>query len=483
MEHTEAPASPNGRRPQPDGIGRIGAVARKLRRNGEAASLDLALAEGGRSAQASRATGAGMHVLTDVIRGREAFLRLRKEWDEALEAGPDPAPALQHDVLCMWLENFAAGQEPLAFLARREGRIAAALGLTIGPGVVDGIPVTLARSWANAHSTRGGPLLGSDGIEALPGLVRRIREADWDVLHLRDVPREGDVLDTLTQCLRAQGFLVGFDHPMDSPYIPLPASFDDLFQRLDRHFRQNLRRRRRRLAEHGELGFEVVTGGDDLDAALEDALVIEAAGWKGHGGTAIRSRPDQVGFYSAWVRLLARDRRLRLCFLTVGGRRIAFHLGFVSRRRYWLPKCGFDESFRECSPGQLLMEDVLRRCMEERLEGFEFLGHAMPWKHDWTPLVHPHANLWAFRTTARGRAAHALRLRIRPRAARIVTATKERFGRTRAELDRAIGLVPKLIPSVAPAWMRTPLRGVSGGSVAINGSRATKGSGAIGGRR
>src|SRR5690606_22324004 len=157
-----------------------------------------------------------------------------------------------------------------------------------------------------------GPLLGKGGIEALPGLVRRICEMDWDVLHLRDVPREGDVLDTLTRCFREHGYAVGFDRPMASPYIPLPASCDELFQRLDRHFRQNLRRRRRRLAEHGELGFEVITGGEEVDAALEDALAIEASGWKGAGGTAIRSRPELVGFYSAWVRLLARDRRLRM---------------------------------------------------------------------------------------------------------------------------------------------------------------------------
>src|SRR6185312_4550298 len=94
----------------------------------------------------------------------------------------------------------------------------------------------------------------------------------WDVLTLKDVPREAGVLDALEQALRAAGCSVSFESPMDSPYIPLPPTWDEMEKRLDARFRQNLRRRRRRLGEHGEVSFEVVTDGNDLDLAFEHAL-------------------------------------------------------------------------------------------------------------------------------------------------------------------------------------------------------------------
>ena len=370
------------------------------------------------------------NLLVETICGREAFLKLKSCWVGALAAGPDPAPALEHDFLRLWLETFAASKTPLTFVARRQHKIAGAIGVLIDSERVDGIPVSLAQAWTNPHSTRGGILLGRDGPEAVPALVRRLAGEPWDVLTLRDVPREHDELDQLTQALRQEGCTVTYESPMDSPYVPLPATWEELEKRLDARFRQNLRRRRRRLEEHGPVRLEVIEGAEGLDAALEDAFAIEAAGWKGQEGSAIRARPELVSFYASWARRLARQRQLRLCFLVSGDRRIAFQFGFVSGGRYWLPKCAFDESMRECSPGQLLMVEVLKRCISERLDTFEFLGFNMPWKRDWTPLVHPHATLWAFRPTWRGRLAWLTRAMVRPLVARAWRALQTRLHRT-----------------------------------------------------
>lgn len=376
----------------------------------------------------STATAAAPHFVYETVRGREAFLKLRREWDAALNAGTDPTPALEHDFLRIWLENFAPAIPPTVLVARRQARLSGALPLLFEQTRIQGVPVRLARSPANPHSTRGGLLLGREGLDVVDPLLRRLLDEEWDVLQMRDLPREGGALDAMGRFLAANGCSIHLDGLMDSPYLSIPSSWEELERRLDSKFRQNLRRRRRRLAEHGELTFEVITGGDGLDAALEDAFEIEASGWKGKEGTAIRSRPEQVGFYSAWARLLARTGRLRLCFLSVGGRRVAFHFALVASGHYLLPKCGYDQRYSECSPGQLLMVDVLRRCIDERLETFDFLGHSMTWKRDWTPLVRPHACLWAFRPTPRGRLAHLTRARIRPVAASLFRTLKTRLG-------------------------------------------------------
>lgn len=359
------------------------------------------------------------------VEGREAFLKLRTEWDAALLAGPDAAPSLEHEFLRLWIENFAPSLAPVVHIARVGRKIAAALPVLVRSELLDGVPLRLATTPVNAHSTRGGLLVGPGGLATIPWLIEAACDDSWDVLTMRDVPREAGVLEALAAALREVGCHVATEAPMESPYITLPASWEELEARLDGRFRQNLRRRRRRLEEQGPVTFEVIDGLDGLDAALEDALAIEASGWKGLEGSAIRARPDTVGFYAGAARALARAGRLRLAFLKLGDERIAFQLAHVTRGRWYLPKTGFDERFREQSPGQLLMVEVLRRCLAEKLETFEFLGFSMPWKRDWTPLVRPHATLYAYRPTWRGRAARVMRAEVRPRFAQLLRRGRE----------------------------------------------------------
>ena len=65
------------------------------------------------------------------------------------------------------------------------------------------------------------------------------------------------------------------------------------------------------------------------------------------------------------------------------------------------------------------MVEVLKHCIEQKRESFEFLGFSMPWKRDWTPLVRPHVTMWVMRPTWRGRAAYLARGWLRPRLAQI----------------------------------------------------------------
>jgi CelD/BcsL family acetyltransferase involved in cellulose biosynthesis len=350
----------------------------------------------------------------ELARGREAFLKLRPAWDRALLTGPDPAPALEHDFLRLWLESFAAGAEPVTVVVRRSGLVQAALSLLIDDErALGGVPLRVARAAGNSHATRGGLLLGPEGPSAVGALVDALVGLDWDELVLRDLPREGGSVDLLEVAFARHGLTVVWGSTMQSPFVPLPMERAELERRLDAKFRQNLRRRRRRLESHGTVLLETLRGLEGLDEALEEAFEIESSGWKGQAETSIRSRPETVHFYARWARQLAREGRLRLSFLRSGDERVAFHFAHVTRGRYHLPKCGYRESWATESPGQLLAWEVLGACIDEHLETFEFLGHAMDWKRDWTPFVRPHVTVHVHRPTWRGRwsrlAGHTLR--------------------------------------------------------------------------
>src|SRR5260221_2573315 len=154
---------------------------------------------------------------------------------------------------------------------------------------------------------------------------------------------------------------------------------------VDAKFRQNLRSRRRRLAEKGEVKYVLLDGKDGaaLDVGLADFFDIEAGGWKGRGGTAIAQRPELVGFYTQIARDAAKRKALALGFLELAGKRIASHLSIVHGGRHFLLKLGYDESLHEFSPGHQLVAEAIRDSCARKLREFDFLGPCMGGELDW----------------------------------------------------------------------------------------------------
>ncbi len=350
--------------------------------------------------------------LVEEVRGRAALEGLRERWDALAARGPADAPMIRHGWISAWLDAFAPTAAPLVLVAR------AASGEPVGiaPFLEErrgGVTRLLAP--ANDHSGRFEWVLGPDAAGAVGALWAHLRDrVRWDVIVLRDLPREGPTSTFLDALARADRHPTGRWESQRSPRVALGGVSVDA--RASAKFRANLRRRARRLAEMGAVAIRRVGGGPDVDAALEEFLALEAAGWKGARGTAIALDPARVGFYRAIARDAAARGTLALRALLLDGRAIAFHFGLVQGGVYYLPKTAYDEALGSVSPGQLLQREVLAECEASGLSGFDFLGPDMEWKREWASSHAPHDWLYVYRPSLAGRAMHTLKHRVRPAA-------------------------------------------------------------------
>ena len=193
---------------------------------------------------------------------------------------------------------------------------------------------------------------------------------------------------------------------LESPFVTRRGPWEDYLASLSTHRRAELRRRTRRLEAAGEVTREVHLGGDRLPALLAEAFAVEAAGWKGTGGTAMLSDPQIATFYrrvAAW----AADRGwLRLAFLRLDGRPLAFDLALEAAGRHYLLKTGYDPAFTALSPGLLLRLHMLERAFRNGIGTYEFCGAAEPWKLEWAPATRRVLVIEAFAPTPAGAACH-----------------------------------------------------------------------------
>lgn len=310
------------------------------------------------------------------------------EWEtlaESVRASPFARPG--------WFEAWSLGfaRRPLVAVTLRDrGRLVALLPLLQERRGL--------RSPTNWHSIQFGPLSADDGSARL--LLQHLFTGRWpriDLGHL--APRTADdARRAAAACGRHQVFWV----QQRAPYIAIDQPWESYAERLDRRWLRQLESRRRRLARDGLLYLDVTDGASDLDRLLREGFQLEAAGWKGEGGTSILSHATTRRFYGELAAWAASRGWLRLAFLRLSGRAIAFDLCIEHDGVHYFLKTGFDPSLRASAPGLILRHDMIRRSFDLGLRRHELLGGDERWKMAWTETTREMGRLVALRASPIG---------------------------------------------------------------------------------
>lgn len=201
------------------------------------------------------------------------------------------------------------------------------------------------------------------------------------------------------------------DDEIASPFTDLVGPWEQFEQRLSTRRRSQLRRYARRLDDEGKVTIETHGGTEDLAALLEEGFTVEASGWKGEQGTAIRSDATLRRFYTDVARWAAAQGDLRLDFLRLDDRPIAFQYRLAHGTTTWYLKAGYDEAYGRWSPSIRLLTATLREAVEDpTTTHFEWLGSTERYKLEWSDGLHTIRSTTWYGPTVRGRAAYIARL-------------------------------------------------------------------------
>jgi CelD/BcsL family acetyltransferase involved in cellulose biosynthesis len=337
---------------------------------------------------------------------------IAQEWEELAER-VGALPFLWPGWVSAWLAAFGGAARIAA--VREGGQLTAVMPLVRRAGVL--------MSAANSHT----PLAGA--VAEDPSYVHQIARAVVAAGAARTDLRSLDSRDPLLAELRASTLAHGhtsIERVTDrEPYVELSGSFEGYEAGLARKHRKELRRMRRRLEDEGSITFEFADGSERLDALLEEGFAIEGSGWKSDAGTAIQAVPEARRFYTEIARWAAARGWLRLAFLRLDGRPLAFDFCLEAGGAFYALKGGFDVEYRRFGPGSLLTLESLRHAFEMGLDSYEFLGTDDAYKLQWTSTVRERVRLQVFSRSVVGRGQDAAWRFGRP----LVKRVKERLDR------------------------------------------------------
>jgi CelD/BcsL family acetyltransferase involved in cellulose biosynthesis len=352
----------------------------------------------------------------EVISDPATFAGMESAWNETVERAGVEHPFLRHEWLCTWWDCFGAGRRLHIVVVRSNGRIMAIAPLMWDTKLRYGVPVRCLRLLQNDHTPRTDIIVAERPEDSYRAIWRSLMNSPetWDVLQLSQVLRSSPTLSTLLSLAEAEGCKSGVWHSDDSPYLLLDRPWDTYCASLKPKLKQNLRNRWSRLEAIGSPILQVLQDRSAVQAASDEALHLEASGWKYHAGTAIGSDSWAHHFYTRLATRAAGRGWLRLLFLTVNGRRIATAYSACYQDRLMFLKTGYDPEYAKYSPFNLLTHAALRDAFAADLAEVDFLGDNEPWKLEWTKTTRPHDWLFIFRPTLRGQLVHQLKFRLKP---------------------------------------------------------------------
>lgn len=263
--------------------------------------------------------------------------------------------------------SFGVASEDIVVLAAHEPRDERLLGLWAlrrMRGLRSGLVAVLEAPLVPLYEVSSAPVLDRERAgDAAVALLRAIVDAPDlpKILKLPLFPVQGSVHAAIEAALAVTGStLATYEHWRRPMLAPRPE--EDAERYLRRALGQGYKKRmqqHRQLEKAGALLYQRHRGEEAL-AALDDFLALEAAGWKGRGGTALACRPRDAAYIRAVVRNFAATDAARIDLLRLDGAPIAGGLLLDLAGQAHFLKIAYDEGKARLSPGRALAIEMLR---------------------------------------------------------------------------------------------------------------------------
>ena len=317
-------------------------------------------------------------------------------WNDLWQRSDCTSPLGRAEPIADWLAHFAPAGRFQALVVADEGRWLVALPLVEGrkAGVLRA-GVLPCNAWPSGATllwdvaATGDPNVGaavSAGVARLPWPLVLLEaampaRASWRAL-------AGELTEAGVPCDLRNRWHVG--------RLAIEHDWPAAFGRLSRKHRRRLSASLHKLADRGEVRFELHAHllPHEVELPLRKAWETEDRGWKGAAGTSVLRTPGAAEFMLAQARCLAAEGQLQLAFLDCGGRNVAFCYGVLGKGVFHSFKIGYDPAFAPLSPGHLLQYHLLQVLhADPQVTAVDYIGEMTEYHASWRPEVYPFARL------------------------------------------------------------------------------------------
>lgn len=265
-----------------------------------------------------------------------------------------------------WWRHYGDGATPMVLADGAQPDVLIPLYRTRGP-------LVQVRFLGHGPADQLGPLCAPEAREhAAELLLSALRGSSsrWDVFVGQDLA-EGEGWAERLGASVVRG--------VSSPTIVLAAdSWEDFLRRRSKNFREQVRRRQRKLEQQHEVQVRLATA-ETLAADLATLFRLHRARW---GGAAAFASGVERRFHEEFARSALADGRLRLWTMSVDGEPAGSLYGFRFAGVEYFHQSGRDPRLEELSVGTVLLTHSVRAAVEDGMQEYRMLrgDEAYKWR-------------------------------------------------------------------------------------------------------
>lgn len=321
-----------------------------------------------------------------VLRSSAEIRAVAPAWDDLWARSEVVVPTARAEFVAHWLEHFAPERPTAVVLVEHQGRAVAALPLVeqrwsrfVQAG---GLPT---NPWASHGDLLLDPNAGPEAIEALVNAVGR--DTPWPLFNFDPVALEAPRWQAFAAAAGRAGWSLYQQARWRTGVVQVQGAWADYEASLGREHRRNRKRNAQALEKAGGGEFELRSefNRDEIADLVRIGFEVEDRSWKGAAGSSVLRSPGMLEFFTRSALAAADAGCLELAFLRHAGQPIGFAYGWLAKETHFLPKVGYDESFKQFGPGQLLVMRWLESLFASgRPQTLDFWGELAPWTESWS---------------------------------------------------------------------------------------------------
>lgn len=310
------------------------------------------------------------------------FPDIKDEWLALEKDGHIPTIFQTYDWLKIWWDHYGDTSKKLLLLVALEGDKL----LGIAPLFTDALVLrkkfkifNTIRLVGSRENTYSGFIVDKNYFpKVYEALFRYISEQyPSHIFYSTDLP-EADFLELRPSLHIFRKVLERRDFPC--PIINFSQTWEDYWSGLSKTTKKNLKWYKNKLLRDGHLIIELNTNYSSADA--DDLFRLHYQRWKMEPSKSVLARLE--AFERDIMRMLADKGWLKMFFLTYNGRRIAGMFMYDYEGKRYFHKGGYDLTYKDLSPGTVLIFEAIKNAFETGMRSFDFLSGDEPYKSHFT---------------------------------------------------------------------------------------------------
>ncbi len=228
---------------------------------------------------------------------------------------------------------------------------------------------------ANYYSSLFMPLVREEGD--LQELADKVAKEKWTEVDLHPMDRDSPLFEKTLEAFRQAGMFVFPYFCFGNWYLKVEGrSYEEYHASLPSKLKNTLKRKKKQLDSVEGARLEIVTGGEDLERAIQSYVKVYNSSWK-----VPEPHPE---FMPGLIRTCAQMGWLRLGVIHMGEEAIAAQLWIVKDGIASIYKLAYDERFSKLSAGSILTAALMQHVLDvDHVQEVDYLTGDDAYKRDW----------------------------------------------------------------------------------------------------